>query len=184
MTVRDTPCRVRLALYQPDIPQNAGTLLRTAACLDVGIDIVEPCGFVFSDRHLRRAGLDYIEQARLTRHDSWPAFLAARRRDGGRIVLLSTAGDTDYGDFAFREDDVLLVGRESAGVPADVHQAVDARLRIPMAAGARSLNVAIAAAMVLGEALRQTAGFQATGASTGRVVPHRAESCPIGPCHE
>lgn len=155
MTAPDTG--IRLALYQPDIPQNAGTLLRTAACLDVGIDIIDPCGFVFSDRHLRRAGLDYWEQARLTRHDSWPAFVEARRQAGGRMVLLSTTGDTDYLDFAFQGDDILLVGRESAGVSADVHRAVDARLCIPMAAGARSLNVAVAAAMVLGEALRQAA---------------------------
>jgi tRNA (cytidine/uridine-2'-O-)-methyltransferase len=153
------PSRLRLALYQPDIPQNAGTLLRTAACLDVAVDIIEPCGFVFSDRHLRRAGLDYLGRACLTRHDSWAAFVAAR--GGERLVLLTTSGDTDYDGFAFRPDDIVLVGRESAGVPDDVHGAADARLRIPMVAGARSLNVAIAGAMVLGEALRQTAGFPA-----------------------
>jgi tRNA (cytidine/uridine-2'-O-)-methyltransferase len=166
--------RLRLALYQPDIPQNAGTLLRTAACLDVGVDIIEPCGFVFSDRHLRRAGLDYLEQARLTRHASWQAFLAARRRPGGgRIVLLTTAADAAYGDFRFDHRDVLLVGRESAGVPAAVHDAVDARLRIPMAPGARALNVAVAAAMGLGEALRQTAGLADDMAAA---APRRAAS--------
>ena len=147
---------MRLALYQPDIPQNAGNLLRTAACLGVAADIIEPCGFVFSDGKLRRAGLDYLDWARITRHTSWEAFRAGLP---GRLLLLTTGGDEPYTRFAFREDDTLLVGRESAGVPDEVHGAVDARLFIPMAPGLRALNVASAGAMALGEALRQTGTF-------------------------
>jgi len=148
---------VRLALYQPDIPQNAGTLMRAAACLRIGVDIIEPCGFLFDDRRLRRAGMDYLDGLDLARHVSWRAF----RESGpaGRLVLLTTKAAQPYAGFAFRPDDVLLVGRESLGVPDEVHQAADARIIIPMAAGRRSLNVAVAAAMVLGEALRQTDGF-------------------------
>lgn len=144
---------MRLALYQPDIPQNAGTILRLAACLDVAVDVIGPAGFDMSDRNLRRAGLDYLNHVEIVRHLSFAAFLAARR---GRLVLLTTAGDTAYTDFAFARDDVLLLGRESAGVPENVHALADARLRIPMREGLRSLNIAVAAAMVLGEALRQT----------------------------
>lgn len=147
---------MRLVLFEPDIPQNAGTLLRLAACLGVGVDIVEPCGFLLSDRHMKRAGMDYLERVDLARHASWAAFRAA---GGGRLVLLTTRAATAYADFAFRADDRLLLGRESAGVPDSVQAAADARLRVPMVAGVRSLNVAVAAAMVLGEALRQTAGF-------------------------
>jgi tRNA (cytidine/uridine-2'-O-)-methyltransferase len=150
---------VRLALFEPDIPQNAGTLLRTAACLDVAVDLIEPCGFVFADRHLRRAGMDYLDRVALTRHTSWPAFLEARRGAVSRLVLLTTRAETSYAAFAFDAGDVLLVGRESAGVPEAVHRATDARVRVPLAAGMRSLNVAVAAAMVLGEALRQTNEF-------------------------
>ncbi len=153
---------MRLALYQPDIPQNAGSMLRTAACLGVPADVIEPCGFVFSDRHLRRAGLDYLERVDLTRHPSWSAFLA-KPRGAARLVLLSARGDTSYLTFSYRADDVLVVGRESAGVPADVRAACHASVRVPMAAGVRSLNVAVAAAMVLGEALRQTDGFPSAG---------------------
>jgi len=145
---------MRLALYQPDIPQNTGTMLRLAACLGVAVDLIEPCGFIWDDRRLRRAGMDYLDGVDLTRHESWAAF--GRHRRSGRLVLLTTAGDVAYTDFAFRPSDVLLVGRESAGVPPDVHEAADARLVIPMAPGARALNVAVAAAMVLGEARRQT----------------------------
>jgi tRNA (cytidine/uridine-2'-O-)-methyltransferase len=147
---------MRLALYEPDIPQNAGALLRLGACLGVAVDVIEPCGFVLSDRRLKRAGMDYVEQAVLARHDSWERFLAAQR---GRLVLLTTRGDLAYHRFRFRADDTLLLGRESAGVPDAVHEAVDARLRIPLAPGRRSLNVALAAALVLGEALRQTEQF-------------------------
>ena len=150
---------VRLALFEPDIPQNAGTLLRTAACLDVAVDLIEPCGFVFTDRHLRRAGMDYLDRVALTRHASWPAFLEARRGAASRLVLLTTRAETSYAGFAFESEDVLLVGRESAGVPEAVHRAADARVRVPLAAGTRSLNVAVAAAMVLGEALRQMNEF-------------------------
>lgn len=148
---------MRLALYQPDIPQNAGTLLRTAACLGVGVDIIEPCGFLFDDRRLRRAGMDYLVGVDLVRHPSWEAYCAARRP--GRLVLLTTQAAAPYGHFDFRADDTLLLGRESAGVPDAVHAAADARLLVPMRPAFRSLNVAMAAAMVLGEALRQTDGF-------------------------
>lgn len=147
---------MRLALYQPDIPQNAGSLMRLGACLGVGVDIIEPCGFLLSDRNFRRAGMDYLQQAEICRHPSWSQF---RQRVSGRLVLLTTKGELGYCDFAFRSDDTLMVGRESAGVPQSVHESVDARVLIPMIKGLRSLNVAQAAAMVLGEALRQTAGF-------------------------
>jgi tRNA (cytidine/uridine-2'-O-)-methyltransferase len=169
---------MRLALFEPDIPQNTGTILRLAACLGVEVDIIEPCGFLLDDRRLRRAGMDYLDRVAMRRHASWTAFENARREVrpsvepgraepgvepgagiGGRLVLLTTRGDTAYADFRFEPADVLLVGRESAGVPEAVHAAAEARLRIPMAPGVRSLNVAVTAAMVLGEALRQTNGF-------------------------
>lgn len=148
---------MRLALYQPDIPQNTGAMLRLAACFGVAVDLIEPCGFVWSDRRLRRAGMDYLEGVALTRHDSWGAFQAAREAASprGRLVLLTTAGSTSYLEFVFRPSDTLLVGRESAGVPPEVHAAADARLAIPMRAGVRSLNVALAAAIGLAEGLRQ-----------------------------
>lgn len=149
--------RIRLALYQPDIPQNAGNMMRTGACLGVGIDVIEPAGFVFSDRRLRRAGLDYLAHADIVRHESWRAFLSAR--SDRRLILLSAEGACRYVDFSFRSDDVLVLGRESAGAPEEVRRAVAARIAIPMRAGMRSLNVAVAAGMVLGEALRQTGGF-------------------------
>lgn len=147
---------IRLALYQPDIPQNTGTMIRLAACLGVGVDIIEPCGFDASDRNFRRAGMDYLERASILRHDDWAAFEQARRAAGARLVLATTRGAIPYPDFAFRPGDVLLMGRESAGVPEAVHDAADARLLIPVRPGLRSLNVAVAAAMILGEALRQT----------------------------
>ena len=146
---------MRLALYEPDIPQNTGTMLRLAACLGVPVDLIEPAGFPTSDRAFRRAGLDYLDHVDLTRHVSYAAFDEARRREGGRLVLLTTQGATPYHRFAFGAGDVLMVGRESAGVPAEVHAAADARLVVPMRAPLRSLNVAVASAMVLGEALRQ-----------------------------
>lgn len=155
---------MRLALYQPDIPQNCGALIRLSACLGVGLDIIEPCGFLLDDKRLRRAGLDYHAQARLTRHRSWTAFQAARQapdRPPGRLLLLTTGGDRPYTHFTYARGDILLLGRESAGVPAEVHAAADARLVIPVEADCRSLNVAQAAAMVLGEALRQTESFPA-----------------------
>ena len=151
---------MRLALYEPDIPQNAGSLMRLGACLGVGIDIIEPCGFLLSDRNFRRAGMDYLQSADIQRHESWARFCQATR---SRLILLTTKGDMAYTDFAFTSGDILLVGRESAGVPQNVHDAVAARLVIPLRPGLRSLNVAQAAAMVLGEALRQTSEFPATG---------------------
>ena len=149
---------MRLALYQPDIPQNTGAMLRLAACFGVAVDLIEPCGFVWSDRRLRRAGMDYLEGVALTRHESWAAFQDAREAASprGRLLLLTTSGDAPYAEFAFRPADTLLVGRESAGVPSEVHAAADARLVIPMRPGVRSLNVALAAAIGLAEALRQT----------------------------
>ena len=148
---------MRLALYQPDIPQNTGTILRLAACFGVPVDLIEPAGFPWDDAKLRRAGMDYRDLAELTRHVSWTAYCGAR--GPGRLVLLTTKADHSPYDFVFAPDDTLLLGRESAGVPEDVHDACDARLRIPMVAGVRSLNVAVAAALGLGEALRQCRGF-------------------------
>ncbi|MGB3809226.1 MAG: tRNA (cytidine(34)-2'-O)-methyltransferase [Parvibaculum sp.] len=154
---------MRLALYEPDIPQNTGTLIRLGACLGVPVDIIEPAGFPWGDRALKRAGLDYWELAELTRHASWDDYVRSYGATGcpaaRRLVLLTTKTAEPYTSFAFQPGDTLLVGRETAGVPEQVHAAVDARVTIPMQPPARSLNVAIAAAMVLGEALRQTEGF-------------------------
>lgn len=152
---------MRLALFEPDIPQNAGALLRLGACLGVAIDIIEPCGFLFSDKGLKRAGMDYLAAAHYRRHESWSAFLAHHRAKAWRLVLLTSKAPAPYTDFAFAPDDVILLGRESAGVPETVHAAADVRLRIPLKLGLRSLNVAQAGAMVVGEALRQTRGFPA-----------------------
>ena len=150
---------MRLALYQPDIPQNTGTILRMAACLGVPVDVIGPTGFDMTDRALRRAGLDYLDHVDLTRHESFAAFEAARAACGNRLILLSSHGDLSYTDFEFRKSDTLLLGRESAGVPETVHRTADARLSILMRPGLRSLNIAVAGAIVLGEALRQTNGF-------------------------
>jgi tRNA (cytidine/uridine-2'-O-)-methyltransferase len=151
--------RMRLALYQPDIPQNAATIVRMAACLGVPVAFIGPAGFDTSDRGFRRAGMDYVARGEITLHASFAAFEEARRMEGRRLILLTTRGGMPYTCFPFSPDDVLMLGRESAGVPEAVHDAVDARLVIPMRPGLRSLNVAVAAAMVLGEALRQTDGF-------------------------
>lgn len=148
---------MRLVLYQPDIPQNAGTLFRTAACLGIGVDLVEPCGFLLDDRRLRRSGMDYLEGLELVRHASWERYLAAR--PPGRLVLLTTRGSVPHHAFDFRPDDALVLGRESSGVPEAVHAAADAAVRVPLLPGRRSLNVAVAGAVVLAEALRQTDGF-------------------------
>jgi tRNA (cytidine/uridine-2'-O-)-methyltransferase len=148
---------MRLALFEPDIPQNLGAFIRLSACLDVPLDIVEPCGFPLDDKRMRRAAMDYYDLATLVRHASWTAF--QRARTGGRLVLLTTKGAERLPEFGFEPGDTLLFGRESAGVPDGVHDAADARVRIPLKEGARSLNVATAAAMVLSEALRQTDGF-------------------------
>ena len=149
------PTELLLALYQPDIPQNCGTMLRMCACLGVGAAIIEPAGFPAGDRHFRRAGLDYLDAVRIERHSSFAAFETWRRGQGRRLVLLTTAGAVPYAAFSYRRDDVLMVGRESAGVPPEVHALADGRVAIAMLAPMRSLNVAVAAAMVVGEALRQ-----------------------------
>lgn len=146
---------MRLALYQPDIPQNTGAILRLAACFGLPVDIIEPCGFVFEDKRLRRAGMDYLDHVDFRRHSSWEAYLGWRAGAGGRLILLSTAGDAPYATCRYRPTDSLLLGRESAGVPEEVRAAADLRLRIPMRPGLRSLNVAMAAAIVAGEAMRQ-----------------------------
>ncbi len=144
---------MRLACYQPEIAGNMGALLRLAACFEIGIDIVEPCGFVFSDAKMRRAGMDYAAHVAVTRHADWSAFRTATTR---RIVLLTTKASDDLYDFAFDDADTLLLGSESAGVPDTVASACEARLRIPIAPVVRSLNIAVAAGIALGEALRQT----------------------------
>ena len=146
---------LRIALYQPDIAGNTGTILRMAACLDIAVDLIEPAGFDVSDRSLKRAGMDYLEMAALSRHVDFARFEEWRLGQGRRLVLLSTGANVPYTEFAFRKDDVLMLGRESAGVPQTVHDGADARLLIPMRGGGRSLNVALAAAMVVGEAIRQ-----------------------------
>ena len=148
---------MRLALYQPDQPQNVGTLMRLAACLGVPADLIEPLGFPFDDKRLKRAGMDYLEGVDLTRHPSWASFQAVK--GPGRVILMTTKASVRLPDFSFQSDDILLLGRESAGVPDDVHDAADARVRIPVTEGCRSLNVAVAGAMALGEALRQTRAF-------------------------
>jgi len=150
---------MRLALFQPDIPQNLGAAIRLGACLGAPVDVIEPCGFPVSDRALQRAALDYAEIADITRHPSWSSFRTESARKNSRLVLLTTKGATPLAEFRFEADDILLLGRESAGVPEEVHAAADARLVIPLVRGARSLNVVTAAAIALGEALRQTGGF-------------------------
>ncbi len=153
---------MRLALFQPDIAQNTGTLLRLGACLDLPLDIIEPCGFLFNDKGLKRAGMDYLELVSYRRHRSWDDFLAFRAehpQDYGRIVLLTTHASIPYTTFEFQKNDIILMGRESAGVPEIVHQTADARLLIPMSPNARSINMAVSAVMVVGEALRQTGLF-------------------------
>lgn len=148
---------VALALYQPDIPQNVGAAMRLAACLGLTLHIIEPCGFPWDERKIRRAGMDYADLVRLERYSSWNSFIERIR--SSRIILLSTRASESYCDFRFQKDDILLLGRESAGVPDDIHQMVHSRVKIPMAGAARSLNVINAASIVLGEALRQTDGW-------------------------
>ncbi|MCB1386246.1 MAG: tRNA (cytidine(34)-2'-O)-methyltransferase [Nitratireductor sp.] len=166
--------RPALALYQPDIAGNTGTLIRLSACLASELHIIDPAGFRHDDTALRRAGMDYADLASITRHADFAAFEAWRAGAGQtgagrRLVLLTTRVETAYTDFAFRPGDLLLLGRESAGVPDTVHAACDAAVTIPMAPGARSLNQAVSAAMVLGEALRQTDGFSDRPASAGSI---------------
>ena len=148
---------MRLALFEPDIPQNLGAFIRLSACMAVPLDVIEPCGFPLDDKRIRRAAMDYYDYARIQRHASWTAF--RQNRVASRLVLLTTAGAARFPDVEFSPDDTLLLGRESAGVPAAVHDAADLRLRIPLRKSLRSLNVALAAAIVLGEALRQTNGY-------------------------
>jgi tRNA (cytidine/uridine-2'-O-)-methyltransferase len=150
---------MRLALFQPDIPQNLGSMLRLCACLGVAVDVIEPCAFPMSDRSLKRAALDYGGSAETQLHPSWTKFLAAPARRDGRLVLFTTKASSPYTQFAFAPGDTLLFGRESAGAPDEVHDRAEARLVIPIRPGLRSINVATAAAMALGEALRQTGGF-------------------------
>jgi tRNA (cytidine/uridine-2'-O-)-methyltransferase len=150
---------MRIALFEPDIAANTGTIIRLGACMGVAIDIIEPCGFPFGDAALKRAGLDYLPRASLTRHASWRAF---RGKLEGRLIVATTRARQTYTEFAFDGADTLLLGRESAGVTDEVVSAADALVRVPMADGFRSLNVAVAAGMILGEALRQTRGFPAT----------------------
>ncbi len=149
---------MQIALYEPDIPQNTGTILRACACLGLEAHIIEPAGFPVTDRAFRRAGLDYLDQVSITRHVSFAAFDGWRRAERLELVLLTTAATGSYLDHTFRDDQILLFGRESAGVPEAVHNVVDARLAIPIRGGFRSLNIAVAMAMVTGEALRQTRG--------------------------
>jgi tRNA (cytidine/uridine-2'-O-)-methyltransferase len=149
---------MRIALYEPDIPQNAGTTLRLCACLGIEAHIIEPAGFPASDRAFRRAGMDYLDAVTIVRHRAWSEFEAWRRSGRHRLVLFTTAAPLSYLEHRYRADDILLFGRESAGVPADVHDAADVRVKIPMRPGLRSLNVAVAAAMAAGEALRQVGG--------------------------
>jgi tRNA (cytidine/uridine-2'-O-)-methyltransferase len=154
---------MRIALFQPDIPQNTGTILRLAACLGIEAHIIAPAGFPASDRSFRRAGMDYLDQVALVRHSSWQAFEAWRQAERARLILFTTRANHSYLDHAFEPRDVLLFGRESSGVPDEVHRAADARLRIPMRHGLRSLNVAMALAMAVGEAMRQMRHLARTG---------------------
>ncbi|HLX15330.1 MAG TPA: tRNA (cytidine(34)-2'-O)-methyltransferase [Bradyrhizobium sp.] len=153
---------MQIALFQPDIPQNTGTILRLCACMDAEAHIIEPAGFAVSDRSFRRAGMDYLDQVNWTRHDSWAKFEQWRKRAGHRLILFTTKGATPYLEFRYHAPDILLFGRETAGVPQAVADAADARLVIPIKPGLRSLNVATAAAMALGEAVRQTSGVDLT----------------------
>ncbi|WP_370677999.1 tRNA (cytidine(34)-2'-O)-methyltransferase [Pleomorphomonas sp. PLEO] len=150
---------IDLALYQPDIAQNTGTLIRLAACLGTTLHVIGPAGFDITDRNLKRAGMDYIELATVVRHVGWADFSTFAAAAGRRLVLATTKGSVPYAEFAFREDDIILMGRESAGVPEAVHERADGRIIIPMRPGTRSINMALSAAMIMGEALRQTGGF-------------------------
>ncbi len=158
---------MQLALYQPDIPQNTGTLLRMGACFDVPVHIIEPAGFIMTDKSLRRAGMDYLEHTQLHRHKNWQSFYELMQQQKRRILLLTTQAHTPYTDFSFNTQDVLMLGRESAGVPQQVHEQADATLIIPMRPHMRSLNIALAGAIALAEGLRQTGGFPHIPTSKG-----------------
>ncbi len=151
---------MRLALYQPDIPQNLGAAIRLAACLGVPLDVIEPCGFPLTDAAMKRAALDYGDKASISRHDSFSAFFAMPERSDGRLVLVETDGAVSFQDFSFSSGDTLLLGRESAGSPPEVYAAAQVSLRVPMRPGLRSLNVITAAAVVLTEAMRQTGAWE------------------------
>ena len=166
---------MRIALYEPDIPQNTGTILRLTACLGLEAHIIEPTGFPSSDRAFRRAGMDYLDKVSLTRHVSWSAFDAWRQAERLRLVLFTTSAERSYLDHAYQRDDVLLFGRESSGVPPEVHEAADVRLKIPIREGLRSLNIAVAAAMAAGEMVRQMASPSTARASSTTARRHR---CP------
>lgn len=150
---------MKIAMYQPDIPQNVGAMMRLCACLNVGLEVIEPCGFPWDARKIRQSAMDYYDAANITRHSSWSTFMESQAPEA-RIILMTTKADMGYTDFEFREDDILLAGRESSGVPEDIHNAAHARLAIPMQGGLRSLNIVNATSMILGEALRQTNGFR------------------------
>jgi tRNA (cytidine/uridine-2'-O-)-methyltransferase len=151
--------KMRLALFQPEIPQNTGTMIRMAACFGIAVDIIEPCGFVFDDRRLARSGMDYLHGAEIRRYISFESYMNEKPK--GRLILLTTKSSVPYTHFSFEKDDILMMGRESSGVPEEVHQTVDARLLIPMRKQFRSLNVAVSCGIVLGEAMRQTGLFDA-----------------------
>ena len=154
----NTKPNIRLALYQPDIAQNVGTMIRMASCLGIGVDVIEPCGFVWGDKQMKRSAMDYLQEADITRHLDYDDFMA--QKNGRRVILLTTKADQPYTDFQFQTHDILMVGQESAGVPENVHADMDARVIIPMMANVRSVNVALSASMVMGESLRQTGQFQ------------------------
>ncbi|NVJ71187.1 MAG: tRNA (cytidine(34)-2'-O)-methyltransferase [Alphaproteobacteria bacterium] len=145
-----------IALFQPDQPQNTGTLLRLGACMDAPVHVIEPCGFPFSHRALKRSAMDYADLVALHHHLDWNAFTDWQKSNKRRVILLTTKAEATYTDFKFMKDDILLVGSESTGAPEEVHEHADARITIPMNPGARSINVAVSMAMVLGEAIRQT----------------------------
>ena len=151
---------INLALYQPDIPQNTGAAIRLAACLGLKLDIIEPCGFPWDDAKIRRAAMDYIDHIEIHRHTSWNMF--RKIYTGRRVILMTTRAAQSYLDFTYEKGDILLAGRESAGVPDEVHAACDGRILIPMSGGVRSLNVINACAMITGEALRQIAYIKET----------------------
>ena len=155
---------IRLALYQPDIAQNVGTMIRMASCLGIAVDVIEPCGFVWGDKQMKRSGMDYLQDADVTRHLDYDDFMA--QKNSRRVILLTTKGAVAYTDFEFKNNDILMVGQESAGVPEQVHRDVDARVIIPMVANVRSVNVAVSASMVMGESLRQTGQFQSLPSNT------------------
>lgn len=152
---------MRLALYQPEIPQNTGTLMRLCACMGISLDIIHPCGFAWNDRHLRRAGMDYMDMAAVHHHTHWDAFHGWTARESYRLILLDTKAETPYIDFPFQNKDILVAGQESRGVPEDIFQFIPNRVYIPMAPHCRSLNVSLAAAMVIGEGMRQLNEFPA-----------------------